>query len=114
MSALRHILLALLHLCVFFLFNPYFYAISACLMILPVLLGNRLVLRYTVVIMKLGDSVVKSFRVAKVFRENTDRVNSIDFAPNGEALISASDDDSIVIYDCASEGKYVRICFLII
>ena len=55
--------------------------------------------------MKLGDSVVKSFRVAKVFRENTDRINSIDFSPNGETLISASDDDSIVIYDCASEGK---------
>ena len=55
--------------------------------------------------MKLGDGVVKSFRVAKVFRENSDRVNSIDFAPNGESLISGSDDDSIVIYDCANEGK---------
>jgi len=55
--------------------------------------------------MKLGDSVVKSFRVAKVFRDNSDRINSIDFSPNGESLISASDDDSIVIYDCANEGK---------
>lgn len=55
--------------------------------------------------MKLGDSVVKSFRVAKVFRDNTDKINSIDFAPNGETLISGSDDDSIVIYDCANEGK---------
>ncbi|XP_002130040.1 WD repeat-containing protein 82-like [Ciona intestinalis] len=58
--------------------------------------------------MKLGDSVVKSFRVAKVFRENTDRINSIDFSANGENLISASDDDSIVIYDCANEGKSKR------
>ena len=57
--------------------------------------------------MKLGDSVMKSFCVAKVFRENSERINSIDFAPNGENLISASDDDSIVIFDCANEGKYV-------
>ena len=50
--------------------------------------------------MKLTDSVMRSFRVAKVFRENTDRINSIDFAANGETLISSSADDSIVIYDC--------------
>ena len=50
--------------------------------------------------MKLTENVVQSFRVAKVFRENTDRINNIDFAANGETLISSSDDDSIVIYDC--------------
>ena len=54
--------------------------------------------------MKLVDSTIRSFRVAKVFRENSDRINHIDFAPNGETLISSSDDDSIVIYDCV-EGK---------
>lgn len=57
--------------------------------------------------MKLVDHVVKSFRVAKVFRENTDRINSIDFSPNGETLISSSDDDSIVIYDC-EKGTHKR------
>ncbi|XP_013780980.1 WD repeat-containing protein 82-like [Limulus polyphemus] len=50
--------------------------------------------------MKLVDHVVQSFCVAKVFRENTDRINSIDFSANGETLISSSEDDSIVIYDC--------------
>ena len=50
--------------------------------------------------MKLVDSVVKSFKVAKVFRENTDKINAIDFSPNGEHLISCSEDDQIVIYDC--------------
>ncbi|XP_076344337.1 WD repeat-containing protein 82-like isoform X1 [Tachypleus tridentatus] len=50
--------------------------------------------------MKLVDHVVQSFCVAKVFRENTDRINSIDFSTNGETLISSSEDDSIVIYDC--------------
>ncbi|XP_074599111.1 WD repeat domain 82 [Brevipalpus obovatus] len=50
--------------------------------------------------MKLIEPVVTSFRPAKVFRENTDRINSIDFSANGETLITSSDDDSIVIYDC--------------
>ena len=48
----------------------------------------------------LSDLMVKNLRVAKAFRENNDRVNNIDFAANGETLISSSDDDSIVIYDC--------------
>ncbi|XP_053206464.1 WD repeat-containing protein 82-like [Panonychus citri] len=50
--------------------------------------------------MKLVESVVTNFRVAKVFKENTERINSIDFSANGETLITSSDDDSIVIYDC--------------
>lgn len=57
--------------------------------------------------MKLLDHVVQSFRVAKVFRENTDRINSIDFSLNGETLISSSDDESIVIYDC-EKGTHKR------
>lgn len=48
--------------------------------------------------------------MAKVFRENSDRINHIDFAPNGETLISSSDDDSIVIYDCV-EGKPKRTLY---
>jgi len=50
--------------------------------------------------MKLTDTVVQNCRVAKIFRENTDRINSLDYSANGETLISSSDDDSIVIYDC--------------
>ncbi|GBN08619.1 WD repeat-containing protein 82 [Araneus ventricosus] len=50
--------------------------------------------------MKLIPSVVQSFRVAKAFSENSDRINSIDFSSDGITLISSSDDDSIVIYDC--------------
>ena len=48
----------------------------------------------------LSDLMVKNLRVAKAFRENNDRINNIDFSANGETLISSSDDDSIVIYDC--------------
>lgn len=50
--------------------------------------------------MKLVDTTVSNFKVAKLFRENTERINSIDFSANGETLITSSDDDSIVIYDC--------------
>ena len=55
-------------------------------------------------IMKLTDEVFRSFRVAKVFRENTDRINCIDFSANGENMISSSNDDSIVLY-CCQEGR---------
>lgn len=50
--------------------------------------------------MKLNDSVIKNFHVTKTFTENSDRINSLDFSPNGDTLITASDDDSIIIYDC--------------
>lgn len=35
-----------------------------------------------------------------MFRDNTDRINCIDFSSDGTTLISSSDDDSIIIYDC--------------
>lgn len=57
--------------------------------------------------MKLTDSVVSSFKVAKVFRENQDKINSIDFSTNGEKLISCSFDDQIVLYDC-EKGTQTR------
>jgi COMPASS component SWD2 len=34
--------------------------------------------------MKLVDSVIRSFKVAKIFRENTDKINALDFSINGE------------------------------
>ncbi|KAL1448809.1 hypothetical protein WDU94_000069 [Cyamophila willieti] len=45
---------------------------------------------------------MRSFRVAKVFRDNTDKINSIDFSSDGALLISCSQDDQIIIYDCES------------
>lgn len=50
--------------------------------------------------LKLTEAVVKTFRNARMFHENTDRINALDFSANGETLITSSDDDSIVIYDC--------------
>lgn len=54
--------------------------------------------------MNLTNRVLWSFRVAKAFHENSDKINCFDFSPNGETVISSSDDDSIVLYDC-QEGK---------
>ncbi|CAF0724732.1 unnamed protein product [Didymodactylos carnosus] len=52
--------------------------------------------------MILNDGNIKSFRMIKVFRENSDRINSLDFNRSGELLISSSDDETIVVYDCDS------------
>uniref|UniRef100_A0A8C4QAR1 WD repeat domain 82 n=1 Tax=Eptatretus burgeri TaxID=7764 RepID=A0A8C4QAR1_EPTBU len=60
--------------------------------------------------MKLTEAVIRSLRVAKVFRENSDRINCFDFAANGESMISSSEDDSIVLFDC-QEGKPKRTLY---
>ncbi|CAL8090265.1 unnamed protein product [Orchesella dallaii] len=49
---------------------------------------------------ELVDQVVCGLRVAKVFRENTETINSVDFNSGGDLMISAADDDQIIIYDC--------------
>ena len=50
--------------------------------------------------MKLTENGLKGFRIAKLYQQNSGRVNHINFSHNGETLISSSDDESIVIYDC--------------
>ena len=62
--------------------------------------------------MLLTDDVFRSFRVAKVFRENTDKINCLNFSANGETMIASSNDDSICVY-CCVEGKcaLIRVYF---
>lgn len=50
--------------------------------------------------MRLDEEAIQNFAVAKIFRENTDRINSLDFTADGLTLIASSDDDSIILYDC--------------
>lgn len=57
---------------------------------------------------KFTQDTMKQFNVAKSFTVNKDRINAMNFSLDGETLISSSDDDSIVIYDC-KEGEYVLI-----
>ncbi len=59
---------------------------------------------------KFTQDTMKQFNVAKSFTVNKDRINAMNFSLDGETLISSSDDDSIVIYDC-KEGEYVFISF---
>lgn len=54
--------------------------------------------------MQITDSVLRSFRVARTYRKNSQKVNCVDFSQNGEKAISSSDDDCIVLYDI-QEGK---------
>nr|XP_020497987.1 WD repeat-containing protein 82-like [Labrus bergylta] len=60
--------------------------------------------------MKITDSVLRSFRVARTYGENSKKVNCVDFSPNGENAISSSDDDCIVLYDIR-EGKPQRTLY---
>lgn len=50
--------------------------------------------------MKLDDININRLKVAKEFSENKARINSIDFSQDGKNLISSSDDDNIILYDC--------------
>jgi len=50
--------------------------------------------------MHLTDDTVRGLRIAKVFRANESRINSLSFFANGEAVVCSSDDDTITIYDC--------------
>ncbi|XKL67005.1 hypothetical protein PGB90_010425 [Kerria lacca] len=50
--------------------------------------------------MKLVDHVVRSFKVAKIFRDFHDKVTAIDFSPEGDFIVCCSEDDQIVVYDC--------------
>ena len=50
--------------------------------------------------MKLNDSVVRSFKVAKVFQACINKFSAINFSSNEEHLITCSEDDQIDIHDC--------------
>lgn len=45
-------------------------------------------------------TALERLKVAKTFTDNTERVNSMSFSPNGEHLVTGSDDESIRLYNC--------------
>ncbi|VDK51616.1 unnamed protein product [Anisakis simplex] len=55
--------------------------------------------------MKTSDKTIASMRPAKSFSDNQARINSLDFSADGLQMISSSDDDSIVMYDCSTGQK---------
>uniref|UniRef100_A0A2I2ZFY2 Uncharacterized protein n=1 Tax=Gorilla gorilla gorilla TaxID=9595 RepID=A0A2I2ZFY2_GORGO len=48
--------------------------------------------------------LLRSFCIANVFCENSDKINCFDFSPKSEVITLSSNDDSIVLSDC-QEGK---------
>lgn len=54
--------------------------------------------------MRITDSLLRSFRIARTYHKNTQKVNCVDFSQDGENAVSSSDDDCIVIYDIR-EGR---------
>ena len=52
----------------------------------------------------LPEETVKSFRVAKVFRDNTDQINGMDFSPHGDVFVTSSADESLTVYDVDKPG----------
>ncbi|XP_036596615.1 WD repeat-containing protein 82-like [Trichosurus vulpecula] len=55
--------------------------------------------------MKVTEEALRRFRVARIFKKNSEKINCLDFSPDGKAIVSSSDDDSIVTYDCV-EGLH--------
>ncbi|KAH9258788.1 hypothetical protein BASA81_002852 [Batrachochytrium salamandrivorans] len=54
---------------------------------------------------ELSSELLSTFQVAKVFKDNTRHITSIDFDGDGYSCITASEDESLRIYDVRS-GKY--------
>ncbi len=47
--------------------------------------------------MKLVDNVIRSMRVGKIFKDNSDPINHLHFSADGAALISSSEDDQVTL-----------------
>jgi COMPASS component SWD2 len=48
---------------------------------------------------------MKSLQMGRVLKSNTKEINSIDFSRDGEWLVTASDDESIHVINCAKGGE---------
>ena len=70
----------------------------------------------------LNDEVVKSFSIKKTF--DTSRVRDMCFSDTGELLVTSTEDESIIIYNCLTArllyillsmlGLYINIIIIII
>ena len=47
----------------------------------------------------LSDDLLTNFALGRVFRDNSQRINSIDFDKNGDYLVTASNDEKIQLYN---------------
>ncbi|KAF6249780.1 hypothetical protein COO60DRAFT_1579329 [Scenedesmus sp. NREL 46B-D3] len=49
----------------------------------------------------LNDDVVRGFKCGRVFKDNTQQINSLDFHRTADLLVTASHDDVLYLYDTA-------------
>ncbi|KAI6206021.1 hypothetical protein M3Y94_00858500 [Aphelenchoides besseyi] len=54
---------------------------------------------------KVVEDALKNMQTYQVFRDNTARINHMDYSHDGKLLISSSDDDSMVVYDLDKATK---------
>jgi len=55
--------------------------------------------------MKLDGEVLSSMRTARVFADNTNRINAIDFSSNGELCVTSANDQLISVYNCVDGSQ---------
>lgn len=55
--------------------------------------------------MQINASTVKRMKIGKVFKDNTDTITSIDFSADGESLVTAAEDQQLVLYNCTNGTK---------
>lgn len=53
----------------------------------------------------LTPQLVRSFHTGKIIRDNYENINSMDFNNDSTQLITASNDDSIILYNIQSANK---------
>ncbi|KAI1699589.1 WD repeat-containing protein 82 [Ditylenchus destructor] len=61
--------------------------------------------------MKLDTENIRTLVAAKTFADTlaTSKINHINFSPNGDFLVTSSDDDQIIMYDCIAGKKKTSI-----
>jgi COMPASS component SWD2 len=59
---------------------------------------------------RLNPRLIECMSMAKVFKDNTGRINALDFYKDGELLITSSDDESMNLYNC-TEGKKKKVVY---
>ena len=50
--------------------------------------------------MGVNKEILRSMRVAKSYKENTEQITNISYSNDGMNMITSSSDDQIIIYDC--------------
>jgi COMPASS component SWD2 len=59
---------------------------------------------------QITQQVIQTMSMARVFKDNTAKINSFDYFKNGELLVTASDDESVHIYN-TNTGKMSRVIY---